>query len=146
MKWLGVSLLLASVGAWGQAAVEYGVATSNSAAATAATMKKLNEQTSAVLKSVPSVDRATSATPKTGSNVAGSARKAQPRRSAPTKQAVAAASPEPPAAPNRPAAISVQGGAVRSSGAAAPKYPGVIQVNEPPGPSANQPKPPDIRN
>ena len=137
MKWVGVAVLFASLGAWGQAAAEYGVVTSKTAAAAVATTDKLNQATSALTKKALNLDTPANATAKSGG-----AHKAQPpaakRQAASPPASRSAALPAPSqqtGAPSpHPSAISVQGGAVRRSDPPGTKYPSAIQLGAPNAP------------
>lgn len=142
MKWVCAALLIASSSAWGQAAAEYGVVTSKSAAATVTTMDKLNQATSGVTKKALKLDPPASETVRSVAP-----RKAQPPAAKPatrvagTPAATQAASAATSTASQHPSTFSIQGGVVRRSDPPGTKYPSAIQIPATSNPPPNT-KPP----
>jgi hypothetical protein len=147
-RWIVVfSIVFGSMAAWGQATAEYGLAASKSAAATAATLDKLNRSSSAAIAAAgASASRATEENGRKTSSAAAapSARQVQRQTQAHAKPpsqgkpAVVPETPSPiaqPASRNLPAKISLSRGAAAREGAPSTKYPGIVKLDSPAAPS-----------
>ncbi len=126
------SLVVGSVGAWGQATAEYGVAASKSAAATAAATDKLNRTTSGAVAGIGSkLDRTlgeSTAKHKPAAVAPGSAR-AQTRPRAEQKALPATpATPAPETRTSDSSGMLVVGGSDTTQRPSAAKYPQVVDI------------------
>lgn len=120
-------LLFGSVAVWGQAAAEYGITASKTAATAAAVAKSLSRQTSATISAAANLDVRTNR-----HSVTATPRSPQARpihRPAPHRPVQAATTPVPATTTSNTglATISVQGGVVGKR-QPDPKYAGVVQI------------------
>lgn len=129
-------LAASSAGAWGQAAAEYGLTASKSAAGAAAAANRLSKQTSAVISSATNLERPVAASGRSAAPVRSARRPTSPSNRQAGSAAETTPIPVPEAASQHESlTLSIQGGTSGKGYTEASKYPSAVQItgsNSPP--------------